>query len=85
MPLTLKLCLKKATNKLLEVEAAKAFGKTCLDECFLFYVKTGRHFMKKAFYEKLRLLWDFFKDHVAVIFEATVLKKVRILYELSPQ
>ena len=36
------------------------------------------------FHEKLSLLWDFFKRHVAAFFEASVWKK-SVFYVLSPQ
>ena len=36
-----------------------------------------------TFHEKLTLLWDNFKHHVAAFFEASVLKEVRILCVIS--
>ena len=54
--------LKETTYKPLKVAAAKTFffsvyvvGTTCFDECFLFYVITGRHYFSKKFIVTLRL------------------------------
>ena len=70
----------------LQVPAAKPFfssvyvtGATCFDECFLFYVITGRHY----FSWKFIVTEIFFKRHVAAFFEASVLKEVRILCVIS--
>ena len=52
-------------------------GITCFDQCFLFYVITGRHYV---FYKSLSLLWVVFQPlYVVAFFEATLLKEVRIL------
>ena len=51
----------------------------CFDECFLFYVITGRHYFSWKFIITLRFL----KRNVVVFFEASVLKEVRILWVIS--
>ena len=53
--------LKETTHKPLKVAAAKTLfssvyviGTTCFDECFLFYVITGRHYFSWKFIITLR-------------------------------
>ena len=77
---------KETTHKPLKVAAAKSLfasvyiiGTTCFDECFSFYVITKRYFFR----ESSLLLWYFFKRIVATLFEASVLKEVRILCVIS--
>ena len=73
---------KETTHNPLKVASAKALfssvyiiGAACFDECFLFYVITGRHYF----------LWKTDVDcHVAAFFEASVLKK-SVIYVFSPQ
>ena len=53
-----------------KVAAAKTkrvyvIGTTCFDECFVFYVITGRHYFSWKFIVTLR----FFKCHVAAFYE----------------
>ena len=50
--------------------------KTCFDECFLFHVINGRRY----FFLKVYLYCEIFSTaNVAVFFETSVLKEVRIL------
>ena len=77
---------KETIYKPLKVAAAKSLfssvyviGTTCFDECFLFYVISGRHYFSWKFIVILILL----KRHVAAFFEASVLKEVRILCVIS--
>ena len=82
---------KETIYKPLKVAAAKflfssvyVIGTTCFDECFLFYVISGRHYFPWKFIVILIIL----NPHVATFFEASVLKEVRILsvfYIVSPQ
>ena len=51
-------------------------GITCFDECFLFYVITGRHYFLQNVY---RFSEGFSNDHAPVFFERSILKEVRIL------
>ena len=77
---------KETTHKPLKRAAAKnpftsgyVIGATCFDECFLFYVITGRHYFSWKFIITLRLL----KRHLIAFFEASILKEVRILCVIS--
>ena len=77
---------KETIYKPLKVAAAKSLfssvyviGTTCFDECFLFYVISGRHYFSWKFIVILILL----ERHVPAFFEASVLKEVRILYVIS--
>ena len=70
---------KETIYKPLKVAAAKSLfssvyviGTTCFDECFLFYVISGRHYFSWKFIVILILL----KRHVAAFFAASVLKEV---------
>ena len=77
---------QETTHKPLQVPAAKTFFSsvyvirtTCFDECFLFYVITGRNY----FSWKININLNFFKHHVAAFFEASVLEEVNILGDFS--
>ena len=82
------LVCKETTNKLLKAVALKnlfssvyVIGTTYFDECFLFYVITGRHYFPWKFIVTLRLL----KRHVAAFFSLLVFWKKSIFYALSPR
>ena len=73
LPHIFLLCLKR-NNPQTEASAAKILffsvyiiGTTCFDECYLFYVITGKHYFS----------WACFNPHVVAFFEAIVLKKLR--------
>ena len=79
---------KGTTHKPLQLPAAKTLisnvyviGTTCFDECFPFYVITGRQCF---FYESLSLPWDLFKRHVAAFLKPVFWKK-SVFYAISPQ
>ena len=80
------LCEKRNDLQTFTKPAAKPFssvyvvGTTCFDECFLFYVITGRHYFSLKINFSLR---DFFKGYVTAFFEGSVLKEVRILCVIS--
>ena len=78
--------LQETTHKPLKVASAKSLfssvyviGTTCFGECFLFYVISKRHYFSWKFIVTLKL----FKRHFATLFEASVLKEVRILCVFS--
>ena len=76
---------KETSHKPLKVPAAITLFSsvyvtvtTCFDECFLFYVITGRQY----FSWKINITLRFFKHHIAAFLEAHVLK-VCILWVIS--
>ena len=79
---------KETTHKPFQVPAAKTLfssvhviGTTCFDECFLFYVITGRHYFSWKIYDNLR----FFLSAMLPLSLKPVFWNKSIFCALSPQ
>ena len=79
---------KETTHKPLKVAAAKTLfssvyviGTTCFDECFLFYVITGRHY----FSWKINVNLRFFLSAMLLLSLKLLFWKKSVFYALSPQ
>ena len=77
---------KETTHKPLEVATAKHFapvcviGTTCFEECFLFYVTTGRYY----FHNSLMLLYDCF-NAMSLLSLKPLSGRKSLFYALSPR
>ena len=79
---------KETTHKPLKVAAAKTLfssvyviGTTCFNECFLFYVITGRHY----FSWKINVNLRFFLSAMLLLSLKLLFWKKSVFYALSPQ